>query len=201
MSRKGEKARRIPSRKRETRTVNSSVGSSVLLDVSAMDEFESFYRDNLGLLYAVALARGLDPSRAEDLAQETLLRAWRHFGRLLAMEPPARRAWLIRTLRHLAIDEWRRERSFPEEVLERSEPGPEPAERAALRLDVARAMSGLEDGDRELVVLRYFMEMNSREIGEVLGMPEGTVRHRLMRCRQYLAVQLVPWKPEGAREG
>jgi RNA polymerase sigma-70 factor (ECF subfamily) len=162
-----------------------------------MDGFEHFYRDNLRLVYAMALARGAGACEAEDLAQETFLRAWRHLDRLVEMEPPAQRAWLIRTLRNLLVDTWRRERSALMERAETPILWREPAEQAALRLDVTRALEGLEEADREVVVLRYFMEMNSREIGELLGVPEGTVRHRLMGCRQRLAAQLSQWDPEG----
>lgn len=181
-----------------------------------MDDLEAFYRRHVRLVYAMALAQDPDPTQAEDLTQETFLRAWRHTERLAAMDPPAQRAWLIRTVRHLAIDAWRRERAFPHEALAPSCPSLPPADRAALRLDLARALEALEaeearfgreadsaggraPGDRQIVLLRYVMEMNSREIGELLRMPEGTVRHRLMRCRSHLAEQLSAWAPEGGR--
>jgi RNA polymerase sigma-70 factor (ECF subfamily) len=164
-----------------------------------MDSFERFYRDNLRLVYAMALARGAQPCEAEDLAQETFLRAWRHSAPVAGMEPLAQRAWLIRTLRNLMVDAWRRGRPAAVEGPETPDPGSEFGERAALRLDVVRALDGLDETDREVVVLRYFVEMNSREIGELLGLPEGTVRHRLMRCRQYLAARLSQWDPEGGR--
>jgi DNA-directed RNA polymerase specialized sigma24 family protein len=70
----------------------------------------------------------------------------------------------------------------------------------ALRIDVSRALAGLEPGDREIVILRYFLEMNSREIGEMLQVPEGTVRSRLLRCRQQLAERLSQWRPDGECE-
>jgi RNA polymerase sigma factor (sigma-70 family) len=164
-----------------------------------MDSFEQFYRDHLRLVYAMALARGASAWEAEDLAQETFLRAWRHCARIAGMEPLAQRAWLVRTLRNLMVDAWRRERSETAESEEPPGSSREPAEQVVLRLDVRRALAGLEEADREVVVLRYFVEMNSREISELLGVPEGTVRHRLMRCRQRLAEQLSQWDPEGGR--
>jgi len=179
--------------------VNSSAGSFVFSYEDVMDDLEAFYRGHVRLVYAMALAQDPDPTRAEDLTQETFLRAWRHTERLAIMDPPAQRAWLIRTLRHLAIDAWRRERAFPYEALAPGCPSLPPADRAALRLDVARALGALEETDRQIVLLRYVMEMNSREIGELLRMPEGTVRHRLMRCRGRLAEQLSAWAPEGGR--
>src|SRR5690348_13062885 len=130
-----------------------------------MNEFDAFYRRNLRLVFAMARVWQREPCLAEDLTQETFLRAWRHFGLLATMEAPAQRAWLLQVLRNLVSDAWRRSRSAPPEMYEPSELPEEPAERTALRLDVAQALSKLEAIDREIVVLRYFMQMNSREIG------------------------------------
>ena len=167
-----------------------------------MNEFDAFYRSHLRLVYAMALARGLPFCTAEDLTQETFLRAWRHFGLLSGMEPPAQRAWLIRVLRNLESDGWRSGRLTAREAPVWSngeEHATEPPQDPALRLDVARALAGLAETDREVVVLRYFLQMNSREIGEALQMPEGTVRRKLMECRSYLAERLAPWGPGGDR--
>src|SRR6478672_6093189 len=75
-----------------------------------MDDFETFYRQNLRLVYAAVLARRADREFAEDVAQETFYRAWRHFRLLSKLEPAARRAWLVQTALRVMIDEWRRER-------------------------------------------------------------------------------------------
>src|SRR5436305_8566282 len=138
-----------------------------------MSDFEAFYRANLRLVYAMALARDANPGRAEDLTPETFLRAWQHRERRSELEPLAQRAWLVRTVENLAIDVWRRERWFTTELPERPDPSPGLTEGAALRLDVARALAALEEADRELVILRYFLQMNSREIAEMLGLAEG----------------------------
>jgi RNA polymerase sigma-70 factor (ECF subfamily) len=167
-----------------------------------MDAFERFYRDHLRLVYAVAAARLGDPSQAEDLVQEAFFRAWRHFHRIAGLPAPAQRAWLVRTVRNLAVDQWRAARhAVPAEA--RPEPARPLAERIALRLDVARALVTLAEQDRQIVVLRYGLGMNSREIGDLLQMPEGTVRFRLQQCRAALAERLAPWDPvkEGTIDG
>jgi RNA polymerase sigma-70 factor (ECF subfamily) len=157
-----------------------------------MDEFEVFYRGNLGLVLALARTQGADPDQAEDLAQETFYRAWRHFERLACLEPPAQRAWLVRTLRHLAIDQWRHE-----SAISRAEqhlvPAPMLREQIELRLDLVHALRHLEETDRMVMLLRFLLQMNSREIGEALRLPEGTVRFRLARGRKLLAEQLPGW--------
>jgi len=116
------------------------------------------------------------------------------------MVAPAQRVWLARALRNLAIDHWRRERSEREAELEANTPALEMPERIALRLDVARALVVLEEIDRQIVVLRYCLGMTSREIGELLRMPEGTVRFRLMQCRRTLAERLAIWNPKETSE-
>jgi RNA polymerase sigma-70 factor (ECF subfamily) len=164
-----------------------------------MDAFESFYRDHLRLVYAVAAARVTDPAQVEDLVQDTFFRAWRHFHRLTLLPPQAQRAWLVRTARNLITDHWRAARHAAPADLIRAAPARPLAERVALRLDVARALLTLREHDRQIVVLRYSLGMNSREIGALLQMPEGTVRFRLKQCRAALAERLAPWDP--AKEG
>lgn len=161
-----------------------------------MSEFESFYREHLRLVHAVAVAHTADRDQAEDMTQETFLRAWRSFGQVRRLDPRAQRAWLCRTARNLTIDAWRRKQLD-------SAPASAPAaprsdgESSDLRVDVGRALAELDEGDRELVMMRYLEEMNSREIGEALGLPEGTVRRRLVRCRELLASHLSQWARDG----
>jgi RNA polymerase sigma-70 factor (ECF subfamily) len=161
-----------------------------------MDEFEAFYRRHMRLVYAVALARGGSAVEAEDLTQETFLRAWRNGGVLASLERGAQRAWLVRTARNLSVDVWRR-RQLEEAAPPPKGASPEEEARSGLRVDVERALAALGEGDRELVVLRYVEEMNSREIGEALGVPEGTVRRRLAGCREVLARELAQYAPGG----
>lgn len=168
------------------------------------EEFERFYRNNLRLVYALALAQDANGERAEDRTQETFFRAWRHFDRLARLDAPAQRAWLVRSLGNLVIDGWRRERTatlFDPPDPARPSVGESGERGAALRLDVLRALSTLGTTDRQIVILRYFLEMNSREIGEALGMSEGTVRSRLSACRKALAERLSDWNPEGDHGG
>lgn len=163
-----------------------------------MEPFEALYRENVRLVYGLMSARTGDAGLAEDLTQDTFLRAWRHFAEVGTLPAPAQRAWLVRTARNLAIDAWRRQHLATQ--AEQADPQATAAEDrglASLRLDVAAALAKLDPSDRELVVLRYVEELNSREIGEVLDLPEGTVRRRLARCRELLSHLLAQWAREG----
>ena len=164
-----------------------------------MADFEAFYRSNVRMVYALMLARTTNAAAAEDLTQETFLRAWRRFHDLARRETAGQRAWLVRTARNLLVDEWRREtvraRGHGESAGRSADPGARD-----LRLDLSRALAALDDGDREMVIMRYLEEMNSREIGEAVGMPEGTVRRRLAKCRRLLAQRLQQWAPGGGEQ-
>jgi RNA polymerase sigma-70 factor (ECF subfamily) len=164
-----------------------------------MNDFEAFYRQNLRLVYATVLARRADREFAEDVAQETFYRAWRHFSRLSKVEPPAQRAWLVQTATRVIIDEWRREQRRREE--RGATVGNTPTDAAeesevALRVDAARALAELDEMDRQIVLLRYFSQVNSNEIGKMLDMPESTVRYRLAQARRALATHLMVWRGE-----
>ena len=126
-----------------------------------MEHFERFYRDNVRWVLAVAAGRAAGAVQAEDLTQETFLRAWQHYPVVSQLPLPAQRAWLVQTVRHLATDDWRRQ------VRNGGRPavGDSPAEPVELRLDVDAALAELSPEDRDLVAMRYVEGMNSREIG------------------------------------
>ena len=159
------------------------------------ETFDEFYQAYIRLVYATALSRSGIACAAEDLTQETMLRAWRSFDQIRHLAAAAQRAWLLTTLRNLTVDTVRKEKP---ERWQSWESQPEQAtggegEMASLRLDVAKALTRLEPLDREIVVLRYFADLSSPEIGETLSMPESTVRRRLMNCRDTLAKALAAW--------
>ncbi|MDX1931453.1 MAG: sigma-70 family RNA polymerase sigma factor [Capsulimonadales bacterium] len=166
---------------------------------STSDPFVCFYRSHVRLVFATALSQGLDSQLAEDAVQETFLRAWRHFERLHRIPAVEQRAWLLVAARNVARTLRKRSgltggHSEVEEVEEGGADGPEG--RTALRIDVAKAMESLSETDQAIVLLRYFSECSSGEIGEMLGMPEGTVRRRLSESRQRLAARLASWSSD-----
>lgn len=159
------------------------------------ETFNEFYQSYVRLVYATALSRNGIPCAAEDLTQETMLRAWRGFEQVQNLAPAAQRAWLLTTLRNLTVDAVRKEKpdrwqSWESQPEQSSGGG---TDMSSLRLDVAKALTKLDPLDREIVVLRYFADLSSPEIGETLSMPESTVRRRLMNCREKLATALAPW--------
>jgi RNA polymerase sigma factor (sigma-70 family) len=65
-----------------------------------------------------------------------------------------------------------------------------------LRREVDQALATLEPEDRLLVALRYFMNLNSRQIAEIVDEPESTVRGRLRIARMRLAEKLAEWRED-----
>ena len=131
--------------------------------------------------YAAGLAR--DPHWAEDLVQDTFVRAMGHLDLLGTLKPYQQRAWLYRTLKNLYLDGLsasERQGELLDQLVR--EPSSSPSlEDLVLSPD---PFALIPERFREVVIQRYMLGMNSREIGEALGIPAATVRSRL-----YLAIQ------------
>lgn len=148
-----------------------------------------------------------DPALAEDLAQETFVKAFRS----LAAFDTTRRlsSWLFRIAHNTALDALRRAR-HPVVPLELTDPHgdelpaapaaaalPDPVEREALGQALEHALSRLRPEYRAAIVLRYEEGLSFDEIGQVIGAPEVTARSHVHRARKQLARWLAEegWQP------
>jgi RNA polymerase sigma-70 factor, ECF subfamily len=136
-------------------------------------------------MYALELTGG-DRQRAEDIAQETMVRAWR---RLDALDPErgSVRGWLCTVARNLVIDQERMRRGRPTEVgdelltlLPTCTPGPEEAfARTLLSCQLAQALTELTADHQAVLLEVYYRERSVAEAATVLGIPQGTVKSRV----------------------
>jgi RNA polymerase sigma-70 factor (ECF subfamily) len=130
---------------------------------------------------------------AEDLASRTFLRAWRTIGGFRWRGRPFE-AWLFTLAKNQLIDFYRARRA-PTAELDESQPDPAPTpESSALAADRAeatrRALGRLTEEQRQVLILRFYMDRDTREIAAIMGKQEGTVRALQMRALRALRRQI-----------
>jgi RNA polymerase sigma-70 factor (ECF subfamily) len=121
-----------------------------------------------------------DRARAEDVVQETLLRAWRHRA-ILESSPPALRAWLYTVARNIVIDEWRSRRAQLETTVAdvpEATTGDDADDQLLLGWVVAEAVTRLSAEHRAVLLECYYRGRPVAEAARRLGVPEGTVKSR-----------------------
>jgi RNA polymerase sigma-70 factor (ECF subfamily) len=159
------------------------------------DDAAAFVRRFQSRVYGLALTIVRDPDVADDVAQETFVRAWRHAGTY-----DARRGrvpvWLLTIARNLAIDRVRMRRATPTDPdviaseldIATQASMPDVAERDRMR----RAMAALPDDQRRALVLAVYAGRTAREISELTDVPLGTVKTRIraamLKLRETLGV-------------
>ena len=160
------------------------------------ERFEAEVLPHLRSLFGAAYRMTGNAHDAEDLVQETFLRAHRAFDRF---EPGSNaRAWLHTILQRVRTDAFRRSRRRPATVeLEGEGPAVPPAQDALASGHevLARALQALPDVFRTAVVLRDLQELSYAEIAEALGVPVGTVMSRIHRGRALLRETLARGTP------
>jgi RNA polymerase sigma-70 factor (ECF subfamily) len=127
----------------------------------------------------------MNPSEAEDIAQDALLRAWRRRSTL--RESGSRKQWLTTIVRNEAFRQHARTRPEPIATIEVSEGADDERVLATVeRADLDAALRCLTKRERQLLRLRYEEDLTQAAIGSRLGIPEGTVKVRLHRARAKL---------------
>ncbi len=173
-------------------------------------KFEAMTKPHLDALYRTARRMTGHAQTAEDVVQETCLKAYRGFHTFQAGTNYG--AWLFRILTNTCID-WRRRRGIGETVdlhalpdallgadvgsatRDRYEPDPEASLLVAeFRRDVMGAIGRLSPELRMVVLLAVFEEYSYAEIAEAVGCPVGTVRSRLNRGRRQLQADLAAYR-------
>ena len=167
--------------------------------------WEQLARTQHRRIYGICYRFTGSQSDAEDMTQEAFLKVYRN----LASFDPAKggfTTWLTTLTRNLLVDNYRRSRmerasDSLDETYDGEDDGPSKAERLAddrpsqehhvagleLRAQIQEALKQVSPELREAVILRDLEDMDYKEIAEVLGVPQGTVKSRISRGRSELA--------------
>ncbi|WP_322937577.1 sigma-70 family RNA polymerase sigma factor [Nocardioides bizhenqiangii] len=135
---------------------------------------------------------GNDRAHAEDVTQETLLRAWRN-ARVLEESRGSVRSWLFTVARNIVIDEWRTKRSrkeIPTDDLAELSGAEDRTDQLLLSWVVAEALTQLSREHRAVLLECYYRGQSVAEAARRLGIPEGTVKSRTHYALRALRLSL-----------
>jgi len=161
----------------------------------ATDAVEVLVREHARMVYRIGYAVVRRPHEAEDIVQETFLRVLRHRDDLPRVRD--QKAWLARIAWHIAIDHKRARTPQIDDAADvlaqlhaRGAGAEEMLARDEMNAVLASLIASLPEELRQPLQLSVVSELTSAEVAEVLGIPEGTVRTRLLRARQVLKEKL-----------
>jgi len=160
--------------------------------------WEALVRMFQGRVYAVAFHYMRNPEEARDVAQEVFVRVYRRLDSFHGAE--GFQAWILSVARNACIDALRRRKARPPAEDLPVETGPElaadaptpqeAAETEANRRLLYRALDGMKETSREIILLKEIQGLKFEEIAEMLSLPVGTVKSRSNRARVELAARV-----------
>ena len=161
-------------------------------DDVVLTELYRQYRGPL-LSFVLRLTAG-DRQQAEDVVQETMVRAWRE-ARRLDLSQPSLMPWLATVARRIVIDEDRRKRARPPEVggdlADKPPVADDETENLLRKVLVTEALQALSAAHREVLNETILRDRTVNEAAEVLGVPVGTVKSRVYYALKALRVVLA----------
>jgi RNA polymerase sigma-70 factor (ECF subfamily) len=154
------------------------------------EAFEMIIRTHSRTLFAIAYGILQSREEAEDVVQDSLVKAWKTRWRV--RDPEKFPAWLATIARHKARDVFRKRRTvaLSEQLIEMVEP--EPANTTALDQQLHSALAALPELHRAALTLRYFEGIDYRTIENTLGLTNGALRGILGRALASMRKQLRP---------
>ncbi|MGH7982698.1 MAG: RNA polymerase sigma factor [Candidatus Udaeobacter sp.] len=152
------------------------------------EAFEMIIRTHSRALFAIAYGILQNREEAEDVVQDSLVKAWKTRWRV--RDPEKFAAWLATIARHRALDVFRRHRTVPftHETIEISET--ETTHTTTIDQRLHLALAALPELYRAALTLRYFEEMDYRTIENTLGLTNGALRGILGRALASMRKQL-----------
>ena len=157
-------------------------GFDFLLKMKGKKMLEQLYRANRTVMLQRALSILSDQQLAEDAVHDAFIRITRHIGRLKNMPSEERRYLCLAIVKNVALNMLRDRKE--------TDPLPETLQSVSreviLSMDIASAISSLEEGHRNVVLLRLRYGFSTVETARLLDINKGTVRSRLSRAREIL---------------
>lgn len=151
--------------------------------------FEVLYNEYYKKLYRYCMINIYKSELAQDLCQETFIRAWKSLPTFTLANGGTFQAYLFRIARNLIIDLSRKKKEFSlaEYVeIETHENFEEQIDKEDEIKKMKQALSKLEEVDRQIIILRYFEEMGHSEVAKIIGIKEGALRVRTIRLLKKL---------------
>lgn len=152
-------------------------------------EFAEFYATSKDRCLRAAVASGMRPAEAEEAVAEAFARAWASWHKVRKAQSPA--AWVVRTAVNANISWWRKRRR----ETTTDAPNEQPATEIDGSTDLVAAVRRLPPRQREVVVLRYLLDLDTATTARSLGIAPGTVAAHLHHAIAALREQLG--QPEG----
>ncbi|MBF6176203.1 sigma-70 family RNA polymerase sigma factor [Nocardia blacklockiae] len=173
---------RYPSDGADTQPSRSSVPALPVDDgdPAQAELLRVLYDEHAAALWRYTYSLVGDSGRAEDIVQETLLRAWQR-PHVLDQSTASARAWLFTVARNMAVDEYRSARHRREYRTDKppEQATPDQADRALDGWLIADALARLSIDHREVIVRAYYRGLSTHQIATELAIPEGTVKSRM----------------------
>jgi RNA polymerase sigma-70 factor (sigma-E family) len=156
-------------------------------------DFAEFYAASRDDCLRTVLATVGDVDKAQDLVAEAFARAWASWRKV--SRHPAPRAWVVRTALNLSVSSWRRHRrELP--LANYDTPACGPAASLA-DTELTAVLQRLPARQRQVVALRIFLDLDTTQTAEVLGIAPGTVTAHLTRALTALRTELAAHESEG----
>jgi RNA polymerase sigma-70 factor (sigma-E family) len=152
-------------------------------------EFDAFVAARGSALLRTAYLLTADAAAAEDLLQDTLVRAWSRWSRVRRADAPE--AYVRRMLVNASISRWRSSRSrFSRERLMAEPPDVAAPDRVGRDDELWRAVVALPPRQRAVLALTYFEDRADAEIAELLGCAVGTVKSQRAKALRVMRTRL-----------
>jgi RNA polymerase sigma-70 factor (ECF subfamily) len=169
---------------------------------SADEVFAALHAEYRSFVHGYVTSLLLDRHLAEDVVQETMLRAWKYRDQF-SDDKGSVRGWLMKVSHNIAMDKLRMRRARPAEVAEDAVPDAmvteDHADAVLTHLQINRALERLTPRHREVLVEVYLRGSTTREAAARLGIPEGTVFSRSYYALRILRRELSADTADGLR--